>query len=272
MNAIRSFPLGVHSKLGEYVYALRDPRDNHIFYIGKGNDDRLFEHFVEADKALAGAMAWTEKLRRIAEVWQQNLDVEWWIIRYNLGGGVIPPVDVFDVEAALIDLLAISKNGPALNDIAGHRGATRGILSSEDVSALAAQPVNPPSGYPSVFVFPIQNALNKGTPVYEATRGQWAVAAKARNLETPLAVGIAGGLSKGVFEITAWTELPDVDKWEFSGTDLTANHCLSNKNWLAVIDAGMGYWQYGNYLIVEFNGTGQFRFKRGSANKEWQAL
>ena len=34
----------VKQKLGYYVYALADPRDNKIFYIGKGINNRIFQH------------------------------------------------------------------------------------------------------------------------------------------------------------------------------------------------------------------------------------
>lgn len=30
--------------LNYYVYCLQDPRSNHIFYVGKGKDNRVFEH------------------------------------------------------------------------------------------------------------------------------------------------------------------------------------------------------------------------------------
>lgn len=32
------------SKIGWYVYALRDPRDETVFYVGKGQKNRWFEH------------------------------------------------------------------------------------------------------------------------------------------------------------------------------------------------------------------------------------
>ncbi|WP_157778355.1 hypothetical protein [Massilia violaceinigra] len=48
-NVIRTFSSGIDKKLGEYIYALRDPRDNKIFYIGKGNGNQAIagppQHF-----------------------------------------------------------------------------------------------------------------------------------------------------------------------------------------------------------------------------------
>jgi len=44
---------------------------------------------------------------------------------------------------------------------------------------------------------------------------------------------------------------------------------LYGKNWLAVIGRAMGFWQRGNYLIIEViqeNGKPAFRFLRGSSS------
>ena len=47
-NSIHKFAPGVIAELGTYVYALRDPRDKKVFYVGKGNGNRVFDHFGEA--------------------------------------------------------------------------------------------------------------------------------------------------------------------------------------------------------------------------------
>jgi hypothetical protein len=42
------FPAIVEEKLAWYVYALIDPRDGRLFYIGKGKDSRVFAHAADA--------------------------------------------------------------------------------------------------------------------------------------------------------------------------------------------------------------------------------
>lgn len=42
MFLMNGFSDKVKQKLGYYVYALADPRDNKIFYIGKGINNRIF--------------------------------------------------------------------------------------------------------------------------------------------------------------------------------------------------------------------------------------
>ena len=40
----KTFSPFVAEEIGWYVYALQDPRDNKVFYIGKGKDNRVFAH------------------------------------------------------------------------------------------------------------------------------------------------------------------------------------------------------------------------------------
>ena len=49
MNNQRNFDTLQIERLGKYIYALRDPRDKKIFYVGQGTGNRVFDHFNEAD-------------------------------------------------------------------------------------------------------------------------------------------------------------------------------------------------------------------------------
>lgn len=42
------FTQKVIEELQSYVYALVDPRNDHIFYIGKGKGNRVFQHAENA--------------------------------------------------------------------------------------------------------------------------------------------------------------------------------------------------------------------------------
>ena len=44
------FPKEVIDKLKYYVYLYSDPRDDKIFYVGKGKNNRVFQHLKDKFK------------------------------------------------------------------------------------------------------------------------------------------------------------------------------------------------------------------------------
>lgn len=84
-NQQRNFDIRTQNELKHYVYALRDPRDGKIFYIGEGKGDRIFAHFNEAKDLLSICNSGlSSKVSRIQEIWREDLDVEWFIIRHGM--------------------------------------------------------------------------------------------------------------------------------------------------------------------------------------------
>src|SRR5690554_5696375 len=86
----------VAAAIGHYVYALRDPRNNEVFYVGKGVGDRVHAHVREALGAGDAA-----KLLRIHEIHDAGREVEHNILR----SGLASEDEAFTVEQALIDAL-----------------------------------------------------------------------------------------------------------------------------------------------------------------------
>ena len=292
-NQKQGFDSVTEDKLGWYVYALCDPRDRKVFYVGKagGNNgqgnDRIFNHFASARDALrSGDANIDQKTRRIIEIWSADEDVDWYVVRHGLPN----ELTALHVEAALIDLLGVSQNGPALNLIRGHGASQHGILTLDMIRTLSAEPIAPNESYPVVFIFPIQNAIARGESVFEATRKAWSVSKCLRDAEGAVAVGVVNGIARGVFAINRWEEYgtrrgqidsdnnaPTLSEksrntqlWSFQGDSLEPSELL-NKNFSSVITRAMGYWQLGNYLvihIVDSHGKKCFRFLRGAADKD----
>lgn len=57
-----------------YVYVLVDPRDNRIFYVGKGTGNRVYQH---AQAALVDDSSLSLKLSTIREIKSLGLDVKY---------------------------------------------------------------------------------------------------------------------------------------------------------------------------------------------------
>ena len=102
---MEAFPAGVAEQLGWYVYLYRDPRDGTIFYVGKGQGNRVFSHLNEQSE--------TEKVRRIAEIRTDEKEPQLEILRHSLPD----EKTAYLIEAVAMDLL---KNSPLTTQVGGH--------------------------------------------------------------------------------------------------------------------------------------------------------
>ena len=114
MSVINTFDQRIIEALAYYVYALADPRDNKIFYIGKGKGNRVFQHAKDALNEENENL----KLDKIRSILQEGKQVNLYILRHNLTEDV-----AYIVESTLIDLLTYSKFNKInqlTNIVAGH--------------------------------------------------------------------------------------------------------------------------------------------------------
>ena len=268
-NKKRTFALNIQEKLNFYVYALQDPRDKKIFYVGEGKGNRLFSHFDEAEKEISSA-----KTRRINEIWAEEEDVQYMIIRW----GIKTQREAQEVEAGIIDSLEASMNGPLLNVIRGQR-VSQGIMYPIDLNSLDAQALNVDKSI-TLFLFPIQNAVgdDKGDleKVYEATRKLWKVGAQYRNIKNSYAIGLIGGVSYGVFEIDSWKEDSSSEKCYFDKKELVTDNelieSMMNKSFAKVISPAKAHWGFGNHLVCELNDKSEFKIIKGCGDHDWTPL
>jgi len=267
------------SYLGKYVYALRDPRDRKIFYVGQGAGNRIFEHFAEAEDVVRGNKNPTSKTLRIIDIWISGKNVDWLILARNLSKNK-EDKEADKVESAVLNALQESQNGPCLNQNGGPNST---LTLPEDLVAIKAPSVNPLVAgavphhpYYRVFVFNISKSLERGEPIYQATRGLWTVVMKNRTVvpRRDFGVGLVRGISHSSYEIASWAVVSNPlasGKCEFDSTPAGfMNPIFLNMNWVKIINSAKTF-MFGKYLIVEFDGQGNFRVTLGAGpNSQWQ--
>ena len=128
----------VKEALRYYVYALVDPRNNKIFYIGKGKENRVFQHAKGAlDDILEDALSENApnlKLDTIRSIISEGKKVAYYIIRHNL-----EEKEAYLVESTLIDMLTYSSfnhDNQLTNLVAGHHQWDEGIKTIEEINVL----------------------------------------------------------------------------------------------------------------------------------------
>ena len=200
------FSQAVIEHLGSYVYYLQDPGTNEVFYVGKGEGDRVFNHLdraIETDGK-------TEKLDRIRDIVDSGNQVVHFILRHGLSKST-----AFEVEAALIDFIG-KKNLSNLQS--GHYSSDYGIKTVVEISAMY-KPVDFATELP-VLVININKLYDRemtDQELYDATRKAWVIGTRRKNAK--YAIATYRGLTREVYEIHEWfpIEVDGRKRWEFVG-------------------------------------------------------
>jgi hypothetical protein len=196
---ITEFSPGTLENLRFYVYWLRDPRDKAVFYVGKGEGNRVFQHIKCLEKG-AEPDEETDKEQRIREIAEAGLAVEHVIVRHNMD-----EEDALMLEAVLIDMLP-PLGIPLTNQVEGHGTGDYGIASPEMLEAVyAAKELVIPDGLNVLFISANAQFRNEKGTLLERTQIAWKVdPAKAGEIHMVLVH--ANGLVRGCF-------VPDPDGW-----------------------------------------------------------
>ena len=204
----------VAAKLGCYVYLYVDPRDDEVFYVGKGKGGRALAHLSAPEKK---AIA-----QRLAELRTAGHDPRVEILAHGLQSAEV----AHQIEAAAIDLLGLDN---LTNAVRGH-GAKFGRMPIEEVVAHYTR--RPAKITEPTILIRINKLYRYGmTPaeLYDATRSAWKVGPKREEVE--LAMAVFEGVIREVYRVSAWlpsgstfthqhdglcVERPG--RWEFVGT------------------------------------------------------
>lgn len=226
------FPPGVSEKLGVYVYALRDPRDRSIFYVGKGKGDRVYSHVwvargkstrvkdgIERDLEVVESA----KNERIKAIYCAGRRVEHFIIRPNISPPENSDTLAFQFEQVLIATFRLSENNlanPVLTNIQGGHTSGEFIVQpvEETIKQLAARPADKlPT--PCAVLVSKNPALKwwSDSEIYDNLAGWWFARRATKMPKLPVFV-VHAGLIRVAFRAERWEQAADSPaKWRFHG-------------------------------------------------------
>lgn len=184
-------------KLGSYVYMLTDPVDKKPFYVGKGKDNRVFDHLnCAVNEEIQNA-----KYDKIREINSQGLEVEHVIIRHGLTDN-----EAFILEASLID--AFNYTGILLtNRVCGHNSIEKGIMSTSEINRMyRSEPLNEADLMGDCIIININRNYKRASgadAIYQATKETWSI--NSDNLfRLRYVLSEFRGLIVEVFEVKEW--------------------------------------------------------------------
>ncbi len=180
----------VCEQLGFYVYGLKDPRDNRYFYIGKGQENRVYSHLFGTDSK----SELFPKDVTIKEIREAGLEPVFDIIRWGIADERV----AYAIEAAIIDALNVHE---LTNLVRGHGGSAGYGLLSEREAKEKFEGVEFQSN--EAFVgFKLNRLWSPDLTdeeLYEVTRKIWRVGRRREKANYALAVSF--GIVRQVYRI-----------------------------------------------------------------------
>ena len=216
--------------LGYYVYALVDPRDGKIFYVGKGHDDRVFAHARAALKP--NDIVPSDKIEIIRSIIKRGDDVKTLILRHGLRER-----EALIVESVLIDLLTnketkLKKIDAKMTNLqCGHDMRELGIRTAKE---LDAQYGSTPLGdvHDNLVIININKTYKADISIYDATRKSWRLS-KRRADQADYVLSEYQGVIRAVFKMDdkKWQPMPTPlgkrPRYFFTGYEVTDPAVLS---------------------------------------------
>lgn len=215
---VMKFTEEIIEQLKYYVYALIDPREHKLFYVGKGKGNRVFDHV----KCALSSPEVSDKLDYIRGL---KGDVEHVIVRSGL-----TEKEAFEVEAALIDMLSHDVAAPfthITNVQSGHHTWAHGLRTVDEICNAYRlridEDVQLHKGE-EVLVISLNKTFGGTRSLYDTVRGYWVLSPRhARKCSYVLAE--YDGYVVGVFEVTdGWHAAPNTSpvRYSFEGREAPA--------------------------------------------------
>ena len=216
---------------GYYVYALIDPRNNEIFYIGKGQGLRATQHEQEVAKNSIlqekndDTVVERAKTERINAIRKAGKNVEIYLLRHGLNSSIFKgktnkeEVVAYELEAMMIDFIhhmqekkfqlpQENKNG-LTNIQNGHGQRVRGGISFEDFQNNRLADIKAEDGI--IIVVNINDSYERKGDAYEAAKQSWEIRQQIRE-KAKYVLAIYQSEIVGIFIPKKWEEVETITK------------------------------------------------------------
>lgn len=182
---------------GYYVYALIDPRSDKIFYIGKGEGNRVFNHEVEADRNDE-----KEKLKTIKEIKENGKEVKKVLLHWGLS-----EKEAYAAETALINVFNLYPKTKLTNIVAG-RYVHEGIVVEEFERIYGAPLLRAEDIRHNILLIKINKLYRRdmsAEELYETVRGVWRISIdRIKRRKVEYVFGVYNQLIVAVYKPTEW--------------------------------------------------------------------
>jgi uncharacterized protein len=196
MSLESAFPSEVSKELGWYVYRLIDPRNGHTFYVGKGKENRVFQHAKSAlnlkDIPEHEREYLNIKNQRILDIHGSGMEVLHVIHRHGMKDENV----AYEVEASLIEAYE------GLANIAGGVDNTeRGCSHAEELIRKYGARILVPEE--KLIAFSCGNSIRERGSAYDACRFAWRL--DRSKLESyAYALAVDKGFVIDIFKVKKW--------------------------------------------------------------------
>jgi hypothetical protein len=178
----------VANVLGHYVYIYVDPRNEEVFYVGKGVGARATAH-LDAKKE-------SRKTRRIRDIRDAGNEPRIEIVAHKLRD----EVEAFRIEAALIEVLGTTNLTNQVHGWGSNESRRKPL--ADFIMEGAARPVDVCDPCLLIRINKLFRYGSSAKDLYESTRGTWVIGKRRESAQYAMAV--FAGVVREVYEITSW--------------------------------------------------------------------
>jgi hypothetical protein len=213
----------VISEIKSYVYIYINPNTKKVFYIGKGQGNRCFDHLEENSES--------EKAKEINELKKNGQMPIIELLRYGLTDN-----EASLIESSLIDFVGLDN---LTNKVRGLHSKSFGRTSIDDINIkYTADEVTVTENVIAITINKLFYSNIREEELYEATRGVWKIG--KRREKAKFVFSVFQGIVREVYEINQWhksgtlkyktrdsSKFKEMERWEFEGK--IANDNIRNK-------------------------------------------